>query len=138
MSTAMLSLNDIGKIINFEVYPAVILGTTFDRVEVLAFLDAQSAQQFIDPATLHANVYPTLPGGVPNRFDGYPYVKLRLSNGTITCLGLPWINNASISYEENVTYLIRVSNAGGTDYDRLRLALISNGYNDIIIEKVVN
>ena len=134
----MLTLNDIGKTINFEVYPAAILGTTFDRVEVMAFLDAQSAQQFIDPATLHANVYPTLPTGTPNRFDSYPYLKIRLSNGTITCLGLPWINTSTISYEENITYLIRVPNAGGVDYERLRLAMISNGYNDITIEKIVN
>lgn len=134
----MLGLNDIGKRINFEVYPAAIFGTTFDRVEVLAFLDAQSAQQFIDPATLHANVYPTLPSGSPARFDTYSYVKLRLSNGTITCLGLPWIIESTITYEENVTYLITVNNAGGMDYDLLRTALVANGFNEFTIEKVVN
>lgn len=132
----MFDLTDISKVVSFEVYPSAILGTTFDRVKILAFLDAASAQQFIDPATMHANVYPTLPVGVPNRFDSYTYVKLQLENGTITCLGLPWIIQSTVVYETNVTYQITVSQAHGDDYEKIRQALIANGYNHITIEKI--
>ena len=126
----------IGKLVSFTVYPSAVLGTLFVRAKVLALLDAETAFQYIDPPSLHANVYPMLPVGTPNQYDAYLYVKLRLQNGTVTCVGLPWIDAATIVEVSDLQYQIVVSNVNANDYERIRTALVANGFPSITITAI--
>lgn len=131
---ANLTSDDIGKIVSFTVYPSSIIGTLFEKVTVLAILDAESAFQFIDPISLHANVYPTLPLGTPNNYRSYAYAKVKLLDGQVTCVGLPWINEASIEIHTNTTFRFTINNRPAGDYQRVRNLLLLNGFDDIFGE----
>lgn len=126
----------IGKIVSFTVYPAAILGSAFNHVKVLGILDAASAFQFVDPASLHANVYPTLPGGTPNDYKAYTYVKIQFQNGEVTCVGMPWIETGSLTVHEGTTMRVTIYNTSASELQRLREALISNGFNTFEVEVV--
>lgn len=128
---ANLTSNDINKIVSFSVYPVAVLGATFEKVKVKAILDAESTFQWIDPVSLHANVYPTLPPGTPNKYDGYLYAKIELQNGTITCIGLPWIDEGSIVVHTNTTIQVVISDVEATDFVKIRDLLLLNGFNNI-------
>lgn len=131
-----ITSDSIGKLLSFSVYPSAILGTVYTRVKVLAILDAETAFQYIDPASLHANVYPTLPQGVPDQYDGYLYAKLRLQNGAVTCIGLPWIDASTVVEVADLQYLVTVSNVNAGDFERIRTALVANGFPSITIVPV--
>lgn len=131
-----LSSDHIGKLLSFTVYPVAILGSSFSNVTVLGLLDAASAFQFIDPAAMHVNVYPTLPVGVTNRYDSYLYAKLKLANGAITCVGLPWIDNSTIVVHSNLAFDVRIEDVDAPDYETLRNALLANGFNNFVITTV--
>lgn len=127
----------IGKIVSFDVLPAAVLGMgTYSFVKVLGILDAASTFQFIDPVAMHANVYPTLPPGTPNRFDSYSYAKIRFQNGQVTCVGLPWITAGTLIVHEGTTLRATIYNTSASELNRLRQALVANGFNDIEISTV--
>jgi hypothetical protein len=126
----------IKKIVSFEVYPSAILGSDFSMVQVLAILDYESLYGIgIDPVSMHANVYPSLPPGTPNDYRQYSYVKIKLQDGSITALGLPWINDSTIAVHVNTQMRVTISGINaGTDVAKVRNALIQNGFNQIAVE----
>lgn len=134
----MASINalKLGDTVSFDVYPSAILGTSFKRVKVLAILDMDSARQWIDPVAMHINVYPTLPEGTPNRPSDYYYVKIRLPNGQVTCLGLPWIREETITVHDQTTMRVTIENIGPEDVERVIKALSANGYNAVDVQLV--
>ncbi len=82
----------LSSTVSFEVYPTQILGTGFTNAKVIGVVQASQVRFVgVDAVALHATVYATLPPGTPNRYDGYLYVILALSNGQTTAVGLPWI-----------------------------------------------
>ena len=136
---AAIDLIHIGETINFEVYPSAILGTGFKNCKVLALLDADTAKLFnIDPVAMHISVYPTLPSelAVPNRYDGYLYAKLKLANGTITCIGVPWIKAETITAVVYTTARLEFANCTADDLQNLVEAAVANGYTPISADLV--
>ena len=131
---ANLTSADIGKIVSFTLYPAAVIGTEFSYVKVKAILDPESTYQWIDPVSRHANVYPTLPPGVPNSWRGYNYVKVELADGQVTCVGLPWIDESSITIHTNTTVQAVISDVQPTDITRIRDLLVLNGFNKLDIQ----
>ena len=123
-----ITSEDIGKIVSFNVYPAAILGTGFNFVKIKGILDARSAFQYIDPPSLHANVYPTLPVGTPNRYDAYTYGKLDLPNGDETCVGMAWINGSTLQVHENTGFTVAIVDSSPDRFAALRNALIQAGF----------
>jgi len=117
-----------GNVISFDVYPATIIGSRFVDVKVLALLDKETANLWIDAEAMHANVYPTLPAGVPDDPSQYQYVKFKHTNGTVSILGIPWINPDSITLSQRGTLTITVNDVGTVDKDRIIRALAANGY----------
>lgn len=120
----MIDSDLINKVIAFSVYAPAILGTDFQRMRVLGILDYRSVFAYIDPAALHANVYPSLPPGVVNDFSKYSYLKVEFPNGQTTCLGIPWINEDTIEIIEDVTFVITVTGENISKYNAIRDALI--------------
>lgn len=124
----------IGSSVSFDVYPTPILGTAFRYAKVLAHLDADTARFWIDPEALHTEVYPYLPDGVPDDATGYSYVKLKLTNGTVTVVGVPWIKSETIQVTSETTIVITVDQVGPEDRDNIVKALSANGYKTAKVE----
>jgi hypothetical protein len=103
---------------------------------LLAILDPESAFQYIDPPSMHVNVKPTLPSGSPDRYDRYNYAKIKLPNGKVTCVGLPWIIESTITILSNVSFKVEITDVTAEDYETLRNALTANGFNMFNIEVV--
>ena len=137
MTDIVLLSNNIGDVVSFATWAPGILGSGFNRATVLSFLDADDVTRYFDPLSMHQAVYPSLPGGVPNDPHRYPYVKVKLSDGTITAVGLPWINASTVVIHNEVVVDFRVSNVVAADINRLRDALVAAGASSIEIIPVV-
>lgn len=118
---------------SFEVYPAALLGNGFKNVTVLAVMDQETANQQIDTQALHVQVFPTLPGGTPNRPSDYTYVKLRLANGSTTIIGRPWIKENTIAQITSSVIRAVISGVTAADMTKVRNALVQNGFNNLEI-----
>jgi hypothetical protein len=87
---------------------------------------------------MHANVYPSLPAGynLPGKQNTYNYVRLRLQDGQFTVLGIPWIDMSTFEVIELLRCDIKVHNVLPSQVQRLRNALIANGFASFEIEQV--
>ena len=129
----------VGDVISFSVFHPSILGTGFNRVKVLAVLDADTAKLMgIDPIALHAAIYPFFEP-VENKttykkYNDYLYVKLQMPNGDITALGLPWMNMDSVVVVVSTTarYTITLDNPG--EINTIVNILNANGFHNIMVE----
>jgi hypothetical protein len=126
-----LTSNDINKLVSLTFYPGVdsIIGTAFTNVKVKAILDHESVFQWIDPISMHANLYPSVFAGnpaIPNDYKGYLYAKIQLADGKMTVVGLPWIS--SFVVHTNTTIQTTVSDAQPADINRIRDILLLNGF----------
>lgn len=130
----------IDDVISFNVYPSAILGSSFTRVKVLALLDAETAKLFgIDPVALHAAIYPTLPAPdkvTYKKYTDYKYIKVKLPNGTITALGLPWINMASVVVVTSATARFTVGLDTPVEADEIVALLAANGWHNVLVEMI--
>lgn len=123
----------LGQVLSFDVFPASVLGNNFENATVLGLLDPSSANQIIDIVSNHAAVFPYLPAGVPNDPTQYNYIKIRTQSGKITALGMPWINESTITATTNQVITAIISGVTTSDLQRVQNALISNGYNSISV-----
>lgn len=114
--------------ISFDLHAPQILGTRCENAKVLALLDADSARSLIDPIAMHANIYPFLPPGVPDDFDGYSYLKLRLASGETTAIGLPWIKDDTLVVASTRSMRFTVANVTPDGHNLIIQALSANGF----------
>ena len=115
--------------VSFDLHPSQLLGTGYKNAKVLAWLDAESAAYMgVDPIAMHANVYPTLPVGTPNKYDGYPWVKLKLASGEITAIGLPWIKDETLVVATTRKMQFTLDNVSPADQNVVLQALAANGF----------
>lgn len=103
--------------------------TKFENVTVVALLDADTARTLIDPYSLHANVYSNLADkGCPDDPERYNYLKVKLSNGSYTAVGVPWINDTTIEKLDSQTAQLKIQGVNGNDLDRLVQQISALGY----------
>lgn len=132
LTQAQIPLN---ATVSFDLHPSAVLGTGYKGAKVLAILDADSCRYFnVDPVAMHANVYPMLPPGTPNKYDGYPWVKLKLASGQITCIGLPWIIDATFSVDTTSSLRFTVQNVSPEQRNIIMEALSANGFTAVNVE----
>lgn len=127
----MASIFDVGvgQRCSFEVYPASVLGGRYQNVVVEGFLSPQMAvMSGFDIVAYHANVYSTLPAGVPDDPYQYSYVVIRHDNGQRQYLGEKWIRNDTIEVSEAGRVTLVFQDKTQADLDRMMMALSSNGY----------
>ena len=124
---------ELKKVYNFDVYPSTILGDDFKNVTILSIMDYESALQLADVAAIHVNVYPYLPTGLPDDPSQYDYVRIRTASGQTTILGISWINLDTVELVESRRMMIKIDGVSSSDIERVRLALVQNGYNNIEI-----
>lgn len=119
----------IGEVVSFNFYPASILGTGYKNAKVLAIIDMGTAIILgYDPAALHANVYPTLPAGVPNDPSEYSYLKLLLANGQTTVVGISWIIDNSLTVVSVSSIQFTVNGVSPSDQNTIIQALAAAGF----------
>ncbi|WP_233875053.1 phage DNA polymerase-associated SH3 family protein [Paraburkholderia adhaesiva] len=122
----------IGQVLTFDVYPAPVLGNNFQNVTVQGILNQESANQVVDTVGLHIKVWPWLePQGTPNDPSQYNYIKIKTQSGSVTALGMPWINESTIQAITSQTITALISNVTASDIQGVQNALISNGYTAI-------
>lgn len=127
----------IGEVISFNFYPAAILGTGYQNAKVLAILDMGTVVVLgFDPAALHANVYATLPAGVPNDPSQYQYLKLLLANGQTTVVGIPWIIDSSLTVASVSSIQFTVTNVSPSDQNTIIQALAAAGFKAVNMQVV--
>lgn len=126
-------ISDIGQRFNFEIWPAQLIGTRFNNVTYLGSVDASGVTQF-EPRSKHIAVYPTLPSGTPDRYDGYIYHRFRLPNGLVTFVGDPWIKVNTLVKLDNIRIEIRVGSVSAADADNIKQMFLNNGYDDVEVE----
>ncbi len=129
----ILNKMDIGDTVTFDVYPAPILGTQFKNCTNLAILDYDTVKLMnIDPDAMHAKVVGYLPAaqkqGSWAKASGYPWIRIRLANGTITAIGQTWINADTIVINDSLTITLVLTDANQTDIDKLSVMMSANGY----------
>lgn len=85
---------------------------------------------------MHIAVYPTLPPSppVPNDSTKYPYVKVKLENGRVMAVGLPWIDPATVVIHSETQARFTVSGVTAEDIPYIRDAILAAGYNQLSIE----
>jgi hypothetical protein len=135
---ATITSDNIGQSVQFSVYPVGFLGNNFKNAKILAVFDAETASAFIDVVAMHANVYPSLPSGyaLPGKQNTYNYVRLRLQDGQFTVLGIPWIDMSTFEVIELLKCNLVVNDILPSQVQRLRNALISNGFTNFELEQV--
>lgn len=125
-----MSSFQLESVYDFTTYAPSLLGE-FKNVKIVGFGDYQMAQQFIDPVAMHANIYGSLPEGVVNDYKSYSYVIVRFENDERMAIGLPWIQEGSISLKERNTIYATIEDVGPSDVDKINRILSSNGYSSV-------
>lgn len=126
--TPEVKYDDIGKTVAFDVYPTSTLGTVFSRVKLVAILDYEAANQYINVPVISANVHATLPAGTIKDYTKYLFLKVVLPDGTVTAVAVQWINMSTYRIYDSVSINFTIDNASGADVERVRKILASNGY----------
>jgi hypothetical protein len=117
------------QVVSFDLWPSMLLGTGYQNAKILSIMDSGTANILgVDTASLHANIYPTLPAGVPNDPTAYPWVKLLLANGSTTIIGVPWIKDSTLVVETSQSIQFTVSNITPSDQNTIIEALAAAGY----------
>lgn len=120
--------DDIGKTVAFDVYPTATIGTLFNRVKLVAILDYEAANQYINVPVLSANVHATLPAGTPKDYTKYLFLKVVLPDSTVTAVAVQWIDMTTYRIYDSVSINFTIDNVSGADVERVRKILASNGY----------
>ena len=138
MAVQAITSDHIGQIVSFSVYPEGYLGNNFQKVKVLAILDADTALTFEDIASQHANVYVSLPQGYnqPGKHRTYQYLRIQLQSGERQIIGIPWINLSTFDIVQAFKTVITVNDVLPNQVGRLRNALLANGFTNFQIEEV--
>lgn len=121
------------SIVNFSQYAPAIIGSGYEGAKVLALLDADSANQYINTATVHASIFPYLPAGTPNDAAAYQYLKLKLSSGETTAVGLPWIDASSWVVQTRAKLTIVMDSVDPDDRNTITAALVALGFNNFSV-----
>lgn len=120
--------------VSFDLHPASVLGNGFKNAKLMAIIDADTARLFIDPAAMHANVYPFLPPGTPNNYKDYPYLKFKLASGGDLVLGLPWIKDETWQVTTTRSMRLTIENVSPADQNRVIEALSANGFTAVDVQ----
>lgn len=124
-----------GNTVTFEVYPKTIIGSRFEDVKVMGIFDIDTARRHgVDPTALHINVYPFLPATVENDASSYQYVKLKHPNGSISVIGVPWIDATTIRLSQRGRLLITIEDVGVVERERTVQALSAIGITPTKVE----
>lgn len=114
--------------VSFSLHANTTIGTTFKRVKIKGIVDFDTARTLIDPIALHENIIPNLPEGTLDNPRQYSYLKLLLSNGDTTYVGVPWIVASSVVKVTSGKLTIVLDDIDVTKVDDVLAALSANNF----------
>jgi len=117
-------------------YPSLLIAGSYTRAKVVSIVSFEDANRDIDATAMHINVYPTLPGGVPNRPDGYYYLKLKTLSGETAVIGLPWIKEETFTVVAATSIRFTIPNVDLDDEQIIRAQLGALGYQMVNVEYI--
>ena len=125
----------LGDVVSFEVYPAAILGTGFNRIKLLSVLSPADAVKEGDVVVKHAQVIAYLSAEDKQQYatyKDYNYLKIQLPNQSTTVLGIPWIKKDTITKVVSTKgrYDITVDNPD--QFDEISSILKARGFTNIV------
>ena len=134
---------NIGMVYTFNALAPAILGQTFTAAKVMAVMNYELAQatNYINPAQMHATVYPSIDPAkrAQDDYTTYTYILFQTSTSNKVVLALEWIDQNTITQTQYNTVVVTLSqiNTALTDINRIRESLILAGIansNNISIE----
>ena len=114
-----------GNNVIFNVKTTVIK-SSFYGVTVEAIATASIAQKIKDVKSLHLQVKPYI-SGLPNNYDDYSYVIVRMPNGDTEVIGLPWIVETSIQISSKRNYQLILDDIEPEQVQIIRNTLVNRG-----------
>jgi len=121
----------VGTVYSFSVYAANVLGTDFQNVTVEAILNADIAQRLgLDIQALQALIYPYVPS-MPTDPTQFNYIQVLTAAGNLTILGMPWIDETTITVVSGQTITAVIPNVTAADMSIVQAALSMQGYENI-------
>ncbi len=122
-----MSYNNLkaGNNVNFNVKTTVIK-SSFNNVTVEGVVTASIAQSIADVKSLHLQVRPYIQG-LPNNFDDYGYVIVRMPNNKKEVIGLPWITESSIQISQKRKYQLILEEVEPEQVEIIRNTLVNRG-----------
>lgn len=114
-----------GNNVIFNVKTTVIK-SSFYGVTVEAIATASIAQKIKDVKSLHLQVKPYI-SGLPNNYDDYSYVIVRMPNGDTEVIGLPWIVETSIQISSKRNYQLILDDIEPEQIEIIRNTLVNRG-----------
>lgn len=132
-----MSLSDfIGSTVDFNTRAPGLLGANRKNVTISAILDLDTAMLLADVRAKHMQVKDIIED-LPASAGAYSYVKLTsASNGQVEILGIPWINEESISVVFEHDIVVTISNITNNSENIIRQALLQNGISSFTIDHV--
>ncbi len=121
-----IALRDV---VSFSLYDNTTIGTVFTRVKLLGVVDYATAAQTIDPVALHEDIITNLPEGSVDDPTQYSYLKLELENGAVTYVGMPWVDESTLTKVGESKLQVTLSNMNVDDVPNIIAALNANGFN---------
>lgn len=126
------TIDDIGKTVSFQLYPSNILRDDYTDAVIESITKANSVSG-TSLAELHQLVYGVLPDTVPNDYRAYNYLTLRLPNGQVKTVGIPWIIADTVKFRSNVVISVEIRGQSVNDITNIRKALAGNGFTQLDI-----
>jgi len=116
---------------NFTTYAPHILKSEFRNATCVTLTNYTTASQISDVATIHSQVYPSLPPGTPTDFRQIDYAIFLLPTGQTTIMGIPWIKPDSIQKVQSVTITAKIVASDANDLPAIQQALASIGLTNV-------
>lgn len=119
----------VGNVVSFSTHAQPILGVNNDNLVVQAILDKESASVYsTDINSLHKNLYSYLPVGTPQDPTDYLFVKLKDTGGNVKVLGIPWIDEDTLTVVERGNLQITIPNVTFEDRENIIKAITAIGF----------
>lgn len=131
----ILDKMNISDVVTFDVYPSSLLGTQFRQCTILSIWDYDTTRAMgFDPDAMHVKVFDTLPVGTPNDPTKYQWLKIKLTSGETTAIGVPWIKADTIKINTTSTITVVYTGVSPDDVAKIRIMNANNGYNAFSID----
>ena len=124
---------DINTRYNFSTYAPGILGGNYTNAKVLSIMNYVEAVKYTDVATIHTQVYPSLPPNTPKDYRDLTYVLFELENGRKVVFATIWIDATTVVVAGRMDIVIRVRSVTNQDVTKIRDALTTLGYLNVDI-----
>lgn len=125
----------IGTVYNLSLLAPSVLGVEYKNATLIGLLDFQSAMLVMDVATLHANIYSSLPANTPSSPTDLIYLKIKSSTGEYRVVAEDWLS-AIPEVVSSKTVQVTIKDMNLTDMGILRELLLKNGFPNFSIKTI--